>query len=286
MGVQLSRQTMSKWLTLACEKYLTPLYALLKKRVQAAEICHADETTLQVLHEPNRTPQQKSYMWLFRTGKHAKHPAIVYEYHETRRAEHPKAFFRDFKGYVHTDGYAGYHDLPEGITVVGCMHTSDANLMKRSRRSRQATGFLQSDEGEALLWCAFFAGEQMGTAHRGRTLRAAAEAVRTVADGVSRVAGRLASVTQECVRTCGCLHAGAMAMAVQLSAGWQAGDLQQSGRTQCEALCHGTQELPVRQYAQWSSRQCDSVQSGGNRQGVGASSVSLSCQRAQCGSAA
>jgi hypothetical protein len=22
---------------------------------------------------------------------------------------------------VHTDGYAGYHDLPEGVTVVGCM---------------------------------------------------------------------------------------------------------------------------------------------------------------------
>lgn len=121
MGVQLSRQTMSKWLTLACEKYLKPIYALLKKRVQAAAICHADETTLQVLHEPNRSPQQKSYMWLFRTGKYAEHPAIVYEYHETRRAEHPQAFFRDFKGYVHTDGYAGYHDLPEGITVVGCM---------------------------------------------------------------------------------------------------------------------------------------------------------------------
>ncbi len=48
-------------------------------------------------------------------------PAIVYEYHETRKAEHPKTFFRDFKGYVHTDGYAGYHDLPEGVTVVGCM---------------------------------------------------------------------------------------------------------------------------------------------------------------------
>ena len=121
MGVQLSRQTMSKWLSLACKEYLQPIYELLKKRVQAADICHADETPLQVLNEPNRTPQQKSYIWLFRTGKYAEHPAIVYEYHETRKAEHPKAFFRDFKGYVHTDGYAGYHDLPEGVTVVGCM---------------------------------------------------------------------------------------------------------------------------------------------------------------------
>lgn len=121
MGVQLSRQTMSKWLTKACEAYLAPIYALLKKRVQTSDICHADETPLQVLHEPNRAPQQKSYMWLFRTGKYAQRPAIVYEYHETRKAEHPQTFFRDFKGYVHTDGYAGYHNLPEGVTVVGCM---------------------------------------------------------------------------------------------------------------------------------------------------------------------
>ena len=121
MGVQLSRQTMSQWLTNACDAYLAPIYALLKKRVQAADVCHADETPLQVLHEPNCAPQQKSSMWLVRTGKYAVHPAIVYEYHETRKAEHPKTFFRDFKGYVHTDGYAGYHNLPEGVTVVGCM---------------------------------------------------------------------------------------------------------------------------------------------------------------------
>ena len=27
---------------------------------------------------------------------------------------------RGYKGYLHTDGYAGYHDLGEDITVVGC----------------------------------------------------------------------------------------------------------------------------------------------------------------------
>ncbi len=34
--------------------------------------------------------------------------------------EHPKDFLREFKGYLHADGYAGYHGLPEDITVVGC----------------------------------------------------------------------------------------------------------------------------------------------------------------------
>lgn len=33
---------------------------------------------------------------------------------------HPKDFLQDFKSYLHADGYAGYHGLPEDITVVGC----------------------------------------------------------------------------------------------------------------------------------------------------------------------
>ena len=32
----------------------------------------------------------------------------------------PAAFPEGFQGYLHTNGYAGYHKLPEEITVVGC----------------------------------------------------------------------------------------------------------------------------------------------------------------------
>ena len=35
-------------------------------------------------------------------------------------AKHPKEFLDGFHGYLHADGYAGYHSLPEEITVVGC----------------------------------------------------------------------------------------------------------------------------------------------------------------------
>ncbi len=34
-------------------------------------------------------------------------------------SSHPKLFLKGFKGYLHTDGYAGYHVLSD-ITVVGC----------------------------------------------------------------------------------------------------------------------------------------------------------------------
>jgi len=45
---------------------------------------------------------------------------VLYEYQPGRGAKHPKEFLDGFRGYLHADGYAGYHSLPEEITVVGC----------------------------------------------------------------------------------------------------------------------------------------------------------------------
>ena len=43
----------------------------------------------------------------------------MFEYQPSRSSIHPKQFLKDFKGLLHTDGYAAYHTLPE-ITIVGC----------------------------------------------------------------------------------------------------------------------------------------------------------------------
>ena len=120
-GVHLSRQTMSNWLIRSAEDWLKPIYSRLHQLLCAEEVLHADETTLQVLHEPNREAESKSYMWLYRTCGDAKHPIVLYDYKTSRSGEHPKEFLRDFKGYLHTDGWEEYRRrLPADITVVGC----------------------------------------------------------------------------------------------------------------------------------------------------------------------
>ena len=124
-GIPLSRQTMSNWILRAAADYLTPVYNALHRELLHREVLHADETTLQVLHEPGKKPQSESYMWLYRTGGLSTaatedHPIVLYEYQPGRHARHPAAFLEGFRGYLHTDGYAGYHKLPEEITVVGC----------------------------------------------------------------------------------------------------------------------------------------------------------------------
>ena len=119
-GIPLSRQTMSNWILRASEDYLTPVYEQLHRELLNRNVLHADETTLQVLHEPGKKPQSESYMWLYRTGGDTDKPIVLYEYQPGRSSIHPKEFLTGFKGYLHTDGYVGYHNLPEDITVVGC----------------------------------------------------------------------------------------------------------------------------------------------------------------------
>ena len=119
-GIKLSRQTMSNWILKATEDYLTPVYEQLHKELLKRDVLHADETTLQVLHEPGKKPQTDSYMWLYRTSGDTDKPIVLYEYQPGRGAKHPKEFLAGYTGYLHTDGYAVYHDLGEDITVVGC----------------------------------------------------------------------------------------------------------------------------------------------------------------------
>lgn len=97
-----------------------PVHDLLHQELPKREVLHADETTLQVLHKPGKTAQSKRYMWLYRTGGDTGRPIVLYEYRPGRGACHPKTFLAGFKGNLHTDRYAGYHSLPEEITVVGC----------------------------------------------------------------------------------------------------------------------------------------------------------------------
>ena len=119
-GVKLSRQTMSNWILRAAEDWLKPVYEELHRKLVQHKVLHADETTLQVLREPWKSAQSKSYMWLYRTSGDAEHPIVLYEYSPNRKPKNAEEFLEDFKGWLHADGYSGYHRLPENIRVVGC----------------------------------------------------------------------------------------------------------------------------------------------------------------------
>ncbi len=125
-GVWVSRQTMANWVLVGADQWLTPLWDVLHQELVRRSILQADETTLQVIHEPGRTPNQQSYLWLYRTGEvpgdawgEDGAPIVLYDYQPSRSGAHPQAFLTGFHGYLQVDGYSGYHGL-EGVTLVGC----------------------------------------------------------------------------------------------------------------------------------------------------------------------
>jgi transposase len=119
-GLKLSRQTMSNWMGNVSDTWLWPIYDVLHRKLCQEKVLHGDETTLQVLREAGKASTSKSYMWLYRTSGCAEHPIVLYEYQPNRKAENAEKFLEGFSGWLHADGYQGYHRLPERIQVVGC----------------------------------------------------------------------------------------------------------------------------------------------------------------------
>jgi transposase len=117
-GLSISRQTLANWMIYGANQWLSLLVDRMREHLLRQDILHADETTLQVLREPGKSAETQSYLWLYRTGRMGP-PIILYDYRPTRGGEHPRNFLAGFKGYLHVDGYSGYHKV-QGVTLVGC----------------------------------------------------------------------------------------------------------------------------------------------------------------------
>lgn len=119
LGISLSRATMANWVIRCSQDYLMPVVEHLRKELLSRDVVHCDETPVQVLKEEGKKPQTKSYMWLYRTGNDEKAPIVLYDYQPSRNGDHAVTYLKDFKGYVHSDGFSGYNKLKD-IIRCGC----------------------------------------------------------------------------------------------------------------------------------------------------------------------
>ncbi len=121
IGVELPRATLANWMIQA-GILIQPIINLLRDRLLAHDILQMDETTVQVLQEPGKTAQSKSYLWVQRGGP-PDQPVVLYDYDPGRGAGIPKRLLGGFKGYLQTDGYDGYNAVvaENALVHVGCM---------------------------------------------------------------------------------------------------------------------------------------------------------------------
>jgi len=119
-GVIISRQNMSNWVIKCTQELLMSVYEQMKSHLLRESVLHSDATTIQVLREEGRAATTKSCEWVHRTSGASGKKIVIYQYTQTKGQEHPRKFFADFKGYLHTDGASVYHNLPPDVVTVGC----------------------------------------------------------------------------------------------------------------------------------------------------------------------
>ena len=156
IGVDLSRATLAFWMV-RCGDLVQPLINLMRERLLDHDFLQCDETPFQVLNEPGKSAESKSYLWVQR-GTPDDHPLILYEYDPSRSGEVSERLFEGFQGIAQTDGYAGYGHLDgaPGIVHVGCFaHArrkfTDALKGAGKNRKKNATPSAKQSVAEAGL---------------------------------------------------------------------------------------------------------------------------------------
>ena len=121
-GAPVPRETQANWYNTCALKYLYPVYERLHQLLLEREVIHVDEVPCQVLKEPGKRAQSRSYMWIYLSGTDGLPPIVLYDYRPGRGAEHPTGFLSGFKGMVHCDGYSAYGKLSDVILVCCLAH--------------------------------------------------------------------------------------------------------------------------------------------------------------------
>jgi len=146
IGVELPRSTLASWMVRSGE-LVQPLINLLRERVLSYDIIGMDETRLQVLKEPGKSAQSQSYLWVQRGGP-PDHPILLYDYDPSRSQQVPVRLLQGFKGYLQTDGYAGYTQVcaENGLIALGCW----AHARRKFDEARKAQPATSSKKKKSL----------------------------------------------------------------------------------------------------------------------------------------
>jgi len=132
-GVAVPRQTLARWV-IGAAGVLQPLHNLIRDELFDGPVIHMDETVVQVLKAPGKSPTSQSYMWV-QTGGPPGRPVVVFDYDPSRSGAVPVRLLEGYQGYLMTDGYDGYNALAKakGIEHLACMAHARRRFVEATR---------------------------------------------------------------------------------------------------------------------------------------------------------
>ncbi len=137
IGIELDRTNMANWMV-KCGELVQPLINLLIEHLHQQPCIHMDETTLQVLEEPGKPAQSKSYMWVMTSpGPQA---VSVFHYSDNRGQRVPIELLSADNTAIMVDGYEWYQKSCDeyGIARLGCW--AHARRKFKEAQDQQQTG--------------------------------------------------------------------------------------------------------------------------------------------------
>ncbi|WP_139259484.1 IS66 family transposase, partial [Flavobacterium xanthum] len=116
--IDIASSTIEGWAAQSMDA-LKPLYEKLVMDIKNEGYLQVDETTIKVLDDKKKDKTHLGYYWVY----HAPISKLVmFNYSPTRASSAALPILQNFKGYLQTDGYAGYkaYGKKSDITPLGC----------------------------------------------------------------------------------------------------------------------------------------------------------------------
>ena len=124
--VDLHRSTLTDWVGRSTA-LLEPLANHIGKLVRAGPALFADDTPVKLQSKLKPKKTQSARLWSYvrdeRPWNGAAPPCAWYQFSPDRKGIHPKKHLKDYKGFMHADGYGGFNDLYRSgdIQEVACL---------------------------------------------------------------------------------------------------------------------------------------------------------------------
>lgn len=137
LGLALPRASLAHWM-IRCGELTQPLINLLRDQLLEQPFIHLDETPVQVLKEPDKRAQSKSYMWVQAAGP-PDQPLVLFDYDPSRSSQVPKRLLQDYSGALMVDGYEGYNAVCEQqtLTRLGCWAHARRKFIDAQRATKK-----------------------------------------------------------------------------------------------------------------------------------------------------
>ena len=124
-GIDLDRSTLADWVGKST-RLLAPLADAVARHVLAGQAIFADDTPIK-LQAPGNGKTKQARIWAYvrdeRPWSGNDPPAAWYQFSIDRKGAHPVGHLKNYRGWVHADGYAGFNELygKEKASEVACL---------------------------------------------------------------------------------------------------------------------------------------------------------------------